>query len=211
MGGAFLSFYAFIGFEDMVNVAEEVKNPRRTLPLAIFLALMVCATLYAAIALVAVLQVEPSILGKQEVPLAYLYQTVTGRPPVLIGILSLFAIVNGVLIQIIMVSRILYGMAWKKWLPACLSTVHPRFRTPVKATALMIVIILILAILFPLVALAAFTSLVVLITFTLVNAALLKIKLSPEDETAEGIRVPVLIPALGIVCSLSLAAVSIFL
>src|SRR5690606_7693024 len=74
MGGAFLAFYAFIGFEDMVNVAEETKNPRRTMPLAILLALAIAAVLYLLIVVVATSVVSPAELAASNAPLALVYE-----------------------------------------------------------------------------------------------------------------------------------------
>jgi len=116
--GAFLAFYAFVGFEDMVNVAEEVRNPVRNVPLAILIALGVTTLLYAAVSLTAVLTVAPQQLAASDAPLATVYQQATGRKPVALSIISIFAVVNGALIQIIMGSRILYGMSRQGWLPA---------------------------------------------------------------------------------------------
>jgi basic amino acid/polyamine antiporter, APA family len=201
---AFLSFFAFIGFEDMVNVAEEVKNPTRTLPLAILLALLICTLLYAAISVIAVLQVSPEQLGKSSAPLADVFVAATGQKPTFIGLLGLFAIINGILIQIIMVSRIIYGMAKKNWFPAVFAQVSKRFRTPTLATLLVVGIILLLALSVPLVSLAKITSFVVLIIFTLVNAALIQIKRhQPKADNAT--IVPMIFPILGCSMSLSLA------
>lgn len=63
MLGAFLAFYAFIGFEDMANIAEEVRDPERNLPRAILLALGVATLLYLPVALVAVLSLPPQQLS----------------------------------------------------------------------------------------------------------------------------------------------------
>ena len=203
--GAFLSFFAFIGFEDMVNVAEEVRKPRRTLPAAIVLALVICTVLYAAIATVSVLAVPPEELAASAAPLATVYQQASGREPLFIGLIGMFAIVNGILIQVIMVSRILYGMSDRGWLPALLSTVHPTFRTPTWATLLVVVIISALGILLPFIALAAFTSFVVLLVFALSNAALIAIK-RKTPEAPDAVRVPRWVPFVGLTTALLLAA-----
>jgi len=122
--GAFLAFYAFVGFEDMVNVAEEVRNPVRNVPLAILLALGITTLLYAAVSLTAVLTVPPEQLAVSDAPLAMVYQQATGREPIALGIIGIFAVVNGALIQIIMGSRILYGMSRQGWLPTVLGWSH---------------------------------------------------------------------------------------
>jgi APA family basic amino acid/polyamine antiporter len=207
MAGAFLSFFAFIGFEDMVNVAEEVKNPRYTLPRAIVLALVICSLLYGGIALVTVLTVDPASLNSTSAPLAYVYQQATGKDPVFIGLLGLFAIVNGILIQLIMVSRVLYGMASKQWLPDGLATINKRFHTPVNATVITAIVVMVLAMTIPLVSLASATSLVVLLIFALVNAALISVKLK-QPPGPDAVQVPMWVPILGLVTTITLVAVS---
>jgi amino acid transporter len=196
--GAFLAFFAFIGFEDMVNVAEEVRDPTRVLPRAILLVLAASAVLYMLVALVAVLALPPEELAASSAPLAEIYLRATGEPPTLISLISMFAIVNGALIQIVMASRVLYGMSRERWLPAWLGRVHPRTRTPLWATVLVTGVILALALWLPLETLARATSLVVLVVFALVNLALLRIK--RRDPHPAGIRTyPAWIPLAGAV------------
>ncbi len=203
MLGAFLAFYAFVGFEDMVNVAEEVRNPVRNVPLAILLALGITTLLYAAVSLAAILTVAPEQLAASNAPLATVYQQATGSKPVVLSIISIFAVVNGALIQIIMSSRILYGMSRQGWLPALFGRVWSKTQTPVAATIAAAGTVLVLALWLPLVTLARSTSFLVLIVFTLMNLSLLRIKL--RDPHPEGIRVvPRWIPAGGIIASLGL-------
>lgn len=176
MLGAFLAFYAFIGFEDMVNVAEEVRDPSRNLPRAILLALATVAVLYTLVALVAVLAMPLSELAGSKAPLATIYERASGRSPTLIALIGLFAILNGALIQMIMGSRVLYGMSRERWLPDWLGRVHPRTRTPHLATLVVALLVLGFALWVPLVRLAEFTSFVILAVFTLINLALIRIK-----------------------------------
>ena len=203
MLGAFLAFYAFVGFEDMVNVAEEVRNPVRNVPLAILLALGITTLLYAAVSLAAILTVAPEQLAASNAPLATVYEQATGSKPVVLSIISIFAVVNGALIQIIMSSRILYGMSRQGWLPALFGRVWSTTQTPVAATVAAAATVLVLALWLPLVTLAKSTSFLVLIVFTLMNLSLLRIKL--RDPHPEGIRVvPQWVPAGGIIASLGL-------
>jgi len=203
MLGAFLAFYAFVGFEDMVNVAEEVRNPVRNVPLAILLALGITTLLYAAVSLAAILTVAPEQLAASNAPLATVYEQATGSKPVVLSIISIFAVVNGALIQIIMSSRILYGMSRQGWLPALFGRVWSTTQTPVAATVAAAATVLVLALWLPLVTLAKSTSFLVLIVFTLMNLSLLRIKL--RDPHPEGIRVvPRWVPAGGIIASLGL-------
>jgi amino acid transporter len=201
--GAFLAFYAFIGFEDMVNVAEEVKDPARNLPLAILLALLVTTLLYAAVSLVAVLSLSPAQLAASKAPLAEVYQQATGRRPVALSVISILAVVNGALIQIIMGSRILYGMSRQGWLPKALGKVYGTTHTPLIATAVTTGAIWVLSLWLPLVTLAQATSFLVLGVFCLVNLSLWQIK--RRDPHPQGVKVfPRWIPLLGLGASLGL-------
>ena len=118
LGGSFLAFYAFIGFEDMVNLAEEIKDVRRTLPAAIVTTLVVTTLIYVIVVLVANLAITPAELGQNDAFLALIYERKTGSNPALINLISIFAVLNGALIQIIMASRVPYGLSAQKWLPA---------------------------------------------------------------------------------------------
>ncbi len=202
--GGFLAFFAFIGFEDMVNIAEEVKNPQRTLPAAILLALFIATLIYASVSLIAVLALDTATLSESKAPLADLLSATSDIDPRIISSIGMLAIVNGALIQIIMASRIFYGMAKKGWIWSGLAKVSKKTRTPVVATWLVIVIILNLALWFPLETLAKGTSYLILIVFALVNASLISIKRSKPP--AEGIlNVPIWVPVAGFFSSVSLA------
>lgn len=176
MLGAFLAFYAFIGFEDMVNVAEEVRDPERNLPKAILLALAISTTLYFLVALAAVLALPPEQLAAHGAPLALIVEQYGGHSPRLISAISLFAVINGALIQIIMAARMLYGMSAAGWIPAIFARVSTSTGTPVFSTAVATCCVLLLALALPLVTLARATSTVVLVIFILINLALIRIK-----------------------------------
>lgn len=194
--GAFLAFYAYLGFEDMVNVAEEVQDPQRNMPRAILLAVVISTLLYAAVAIVAVLLVDPVQLGRSEAPLAEVYTAATGQAPVIISMIGVFAVVNGALIQMIMASRLLYGMSVRGWLPKWFSKIHIPTRTPLNSTLVIALLILFFAIILPMVTLAEMTSFLILIVFALINLALIKIK--QKQPRPEGVRVfSIWIPRLG--------------
>jgi len=198
--GSLLAFYAFIGFEDMVEVAEETRQVRRNLPIGIMLTLGITTLLYMTIMVTAVLAMPPEQLAQSPVPLARLYEHYTADDATIISIIGLFALINGALIQMIMASRVLYGMSSRKLLPAIISRVNRRTQTPLVATALTTVAILLLAVSGSLVSLAQATSLIMLLVFSLVNLALLHIK--RKHPRPEGLIVfPVLIPLLGFVVS----------
>lgn len=172
--GAFLAFYAYIGFEDMVNIAEEVKSPQKNLPIAIGASLIISTLLYVAIAYAAIASMPIEELSKSAAPLATIVEK-RGFSPNLIGIISLFAVINGALVQIIMASRVAYGMASQGMMHPSLARVHPKRRTPVVSTIVVTGIVLLFALVFPLVFLAKLTSMIILIVFTIVNAAYFKL------------------------------------
>lgn len=191
--GAFLAFYAFIGFEDMVTVAQEVKNPKKTMPKAIIIVLFVATLLYFAVAWVAISVVSSESLASTAAPLAMVYEKAVGEKALFLSILGMFAVVNGALIQMIMISRILYGMSSNGWIPKFFSYVHPKTATPVNATVVTAMTILVLTLLLPLLTLAQSTSFLIFIIFTLVNFALIKIKLR-SPAPADSISYPLFIP-----------------
>ncbi len=203
--GGFLAFYAYLGFEDMVNIAEEVKEPEKNMPRAIFLALIVSTILYAGVSIVAVQVMSPQALAQSDAPLADVYTAMTGKTPVLISFIGIFAVINGALIQMVMSSRLLYGMASRGWLPKSLAIIQTKTRTPVNSTILVVVIILLFSLSLQLVELARLTSYLVLTVFALVNLSLIKIKLKRQHAGDDkGIRFPIVVPLLGFITSAAL-------
>ena len=200
--GAFLAFYAYIGFEDMVNVAEEVNDAQRTMPRAILLCVIISTLLYGLVSLVAISVLTPLQLSLSDAPLASVYSTATGRAPVIISAIGVFAVINGALIQIIMASRMLYGMSDRGWLPGYLKKIHPLTRIPLNSTMLTVSLMIIFALLLPMVTLVELTSYLVLMVFALVNLALIKIK--RRDPEPEGASVfSVWLPVAGFVTTVS--------
>lgn len=207
--GGFIAFYAYIGFEDIVNVAEEVIEPERNLPRAIILVLVITSLFYLLVTLVSILAIAPERLSRTDAPLALVYQHATGREPIAITLISLVSVVNGALIQIIMASRVLYGMSRQRWLPASLGYVHPRTRTPLVATLVVTALILVFALLLPLLSLARLTSFVSLTIFTLINLSLWRIKRRGQNDY-HGFHVPQWVPLCGAVISLLFLGTQIY-
>jgi len=202
--GGVLAFYAFLGFEDMVNVAEEVVDAPRTMPRAIVITLVLTTLLYVAVALVSVLAVPPAELAASDAPLALVYERSTGQGTGAIAVIGVLAMVNGALIQVIMASRVLYGLAAQHWLPARIAYVHPRTRTPLVATAIAALAVAVLALGFGLGPLARTTSRLMLVIFALVNLALVFEK--RRAPPPEGVTVfPVWVPAGGFVVTVGFA------
>jgi basic amino acid/polyamine antiporter, APA family len=204
----FLAFYAFIGFEDMVNVVEEVKAPERTMPLAIIISISVCTGLYIILAIAAIRTLPLSTLTQSDAPLADLVSA-KGFSPTWIGIVSLIAVLNGALVQVIMASRVLYGMATQALAPQVLKNINPRTQTPIIATSWVVVLILVFALLLPLIQLAKLTSFIILIIFAAVNISLIRIKRLNTDDYV-GAVYPVWVPTVGaVLCLLLLGAQAI--
>lgn len=205
LGGAMLGFYAFIGFEDMVVVAEEVVQPRRNMPLGILLTLLVTLLLYMAVMVVSLLAAGPGGLVGVDAPLVEVYQQLSGGDGRVIALIGGFAIINGALIQIIMASRVLYGLADRGYLPRLLARVNPATRTPLVATSLVVALVLLMALLGDLVGLAIGTSVLMLSVFGLANLALLRIKLRETEHRSETPRswfsVPIWVPLVGALAS----------
>ncbi len=194
--GSFLAFFAFVGFEDMVNVAEEVKDVTRVMPRAIVITLSVTLVLYVVVALVAVRSVPVAELAASKAPLALVFERSTGWSPVPISLVAVMATVNGALIQIVMATRVLYGLAGQGQLPAAFGRVHARTRTPILSTITVTGAVLILALAFRTAPLAQATSFIVLIIFALVNLALWRIK--RHRPAAPGAPdLPIWVPILG--------------
>ncbi len=208
--GAFLAFFAFLGFEDMVNVAEEVKNPQRTLPAAILLALVVSTLLYTLVALVAVVTLDQQTLATSKAPLVDVLAATSNINPQIISVIGMFAVVNGALVMMIMSSRVLFGMARKGWIWPVLARLSARTRTPVITSWLVVFIILNLALWLPLESLARATSYIILIVFSLCHAALVLIKLRQPQPPSGVFTNPLWVPVIGCMASLGLLLYPIF-
>ena len=199
--GSFIAFYAFIGFEDMVNVAEETVNPEKNMPYAILLCMLIATFLYFIVALISVLSVSPETLSLSEAPLATIYEQTTGNKPFIIALISIIAVVNGALIQIVMASRVCYGLSQQGWIPKVFGEVNKKTQTPLVATTIITLTILIMAISFSIETLARVTSFLLLIIFSLVNLSLIRIKLkSPLIDNI--FLVPMWIPTTGFLACL---------
>jgi amino acid transporter len=208
LSGAVLTFFSFIGFEDMLNVSEEVKEPRRTMPRGIVGALGIATLLYIGVAITAVSVIPHQHFGRADLsPLA----RVTGKaapwlPPRTFDFITLFAVSNTVLINYIMGSRLLYGMARQGLLPALLGRVHRTRHTPHVAIITLLCIVLILAVSGgedAVKQLASATALLLLCSFMVVNSALIALKLRP-GEPPGGFEVPLVVPALGVLINATL-------
>ncbi len=175
LAGAVLGFFAFVGFEDIENMAEETVNPRRTAPLAIAWTLGLTIVFYVALALVAIAAPDRAAVTGSDAPLAEIFHQLTGRSGDGVAAMASVAMINGILVQIVMASRVLYGMANERLVPGWFGGLNRARRTPVRATVVLALAIMVLVIFFPLVALAELTSVIVLAVFGLVNLSLFRL------------------------------------
>lgn len=207
LSGAVLTFFSFIGFEDMLNVAEEVKEPERTMPWGIVLALSVATVLYIGVAVTAVSVVDYHELAKAPAPLsAICNEAAPWLPPRTFDYITMFAVANTVLINYIMGSRMLYGMARQGLLPAVLGRIHGQRNTPHVAIATLLVLVLILALSGgddAVRQLASSTALLLLFSFMVVNSALVVLMLRPGEPHGQ-FEVPIVVPILGILINATL-------
>ncbi|WP_299924067.1 amino acid permease [uncultured Pelagimonas sp.] len=198
--GAMLAFFAFIGFEDIVNMAEEVRDPTRTMPRAILLSLIITSSLYALVVWAALRAVAPDQLAGSEQPLALVWSTATGGDGRFLAAIAVFAALNGVLAQIVMASRVLFGLGKRTPALAVFHHAHPRFGTPALASVLVGASVMLGAVLLPVAVLAETTSAVLLAVFVLVNAALIAVKRRGQEGP---FNVPMYVPCLGLILSLA--------
>lgn len=199
-----LAFFAFIGFDGMVNIIEETENPAVNMPLGIFITLGIATLLYFSVAAVAVLVLPLEELAGSTAPISLLFENLTGVSPFAITLVAIGATLNGIVIQTILASRILYGMAAVNRLPKILARLNARTRTPFVATALVTVSTLVFALYFPISILAERTSQAVLVVFVLINLSLLRIKWR-RDPAPEGIFIaPAIVPLIGLVTCLGM-------
>ncbi len=195
-GGA-LAFYAFIGFEDMVNVAEEVRSPKVTLPTAIITAMTIAAGLYILVARVATAVVPAAELAGSEAPLLEVVRRAApALPEGLFTMVALFAVANTGLLNFVTGSRLLYGISRQRLLPAWLGRIHPGRRTPHGSILTVFAVALVLASSGTLADLAGTTSFLLLLVFLTVNLSLVVIK-RRDVAPREGFRVPSIVPLAG--------------
>ena len=206
-GTSLIAVFAFIGFEHLVNVAEEMKEPSRTLPRALFLTLGLTALVYALVVWIAVTAVPPQELARSSAPLALVFERLTGLPLVTMSAIAIVATLNGIIVHMIMIARVIYGLADQGSLPKALTRLNPVTHTPLLATAIGVGAILVLALAVPLAGLADLTARFTLVVFALVNLALIRIKAGTEAPPSGTFICPRWVPFAGLVSSVLLLVV----
>jgi amino acid transporter len=207
--GAVLTFFAFIGFEDILNVAEECRDPQRTIPIALITAMIVGASIYVAVAITSVSVVPWQELAAAPGPLTEVMRRAAPAIPVVVfaGI-TLFAVANTALVNYVTSSRMIYGMARQGLLPSALGKIGARARTPYLATLALFLILVPLAFFGSIAELASATVLVLLVVFAIVNGALFVLQGRPGEAKGK-FEVPRWVPALGTAICLVLITVRV--
>src|SRR5215211_4295740 len=203
LSGASLAFFALIGFEDSVNVAEETREPSRVFPPALFAGLGIALAVYILVTLIAGMAVPVDRLSESDGPLLEVVQLgPLAMNTKVFSAIALFALSNGALINMIMASRLVYGMAAQGIVPRQLGRVHGGRRTPWVAIVFVAALALALVALGDLEALADTTVLLLLMVFVCVNAAVLILRRDPVEH--EHWRAPTALPVLGALACLGL-------
>ena len=205
-GATVFAFFAFIGFNDMVNMAEETRAPSRNMPIAILGALAVTGLLYALVSLAAVRAVPREVLATTERPLALVWEAGSTTSAVFLSAIAVAAALNGVLAQIVMAARVLYGLGKRS--PALLAfrRTSKRFGTPTLGTIVVAVAVIGSALTLPVATLAELTTQALLIVFAVVNVALIGLK---RRQPKSPFDVPVFVPWLGVLACIATFAVSL--
>jgi amino acid transporter len=207
-----LAFFAMVGFEDSVNMAEEVKDPVRIFPKVLLTGLGIAGVVYVVVAIVAVALVPVGVLEASDTPLVEVVKAGAPGLPIetILPFISMFAVSNTALINMLMASRLIYGMARQHVLPPVLGVVHPRTRTP--WVAIVFTTTIAIGLIFYVTAFAnsdaiavlgGTTSLLLLAVFAMVNVAVLVLR---RDVRAGGehFKTPTALPVIGFAASLYL-------
>ena len=207
MQGAVLTFFSFIGFEDMLNVSEEVKEPQRTLPYALISAMVAATVIYMAVAITAVSVVPWRELAEAPGPLAEVVKRAAPWFPALgFTMITIFAVANTALVNYVMGSRLLYGLAKQGLAPAALGAVHKTRRTPHIAIAVLFVVVATLAMLGNIGDLASATVILLLSVFVVINIAYVMLKRRP-GEPKGAFETPAYLAVIGaVICLVMIVA-----
>lgn len=186
-----LIFFAFIGFEDMANVAEEVKKPKKTLPRAIILSVIISGIIYILVSLAVVRVVNWEELAASAAPIALVAERGLGSGAhILLSSIALFAITNTVLITLVAGSRIFYGMAREKVFPSILEKIHFKTKTPWIAVIVIMLTSIVFTLIGDIVIVANITVFAIVITFAAVNLAVIILRYT-EPDIERKFKVPI--------------------
>jgi APA family basic amino acid/polyamine antiporter len=191
MSAAGIIFFSYVGLDAVSTAGEEAHNPRRTLPLAIMIALVTVTGLYVATAVVAVAAQPAAEFEGQEAGLAAILEKVTGStwPGTVLAAGAIVSIFSVTLVVIYGQTRILFAMGRDGMLPEVFHRVHPRTLTPVHTTVIVAVVVGLLAGLLPIEFLAEMTSIGTLAAFIVVSIGVIVLRRTAPD-LPRGFRVP---------------------
>ncbi len=205
---AALVFFAYIGFEEMTRMAEEVKNPEKNMPRALILAVAITTIFYILVAIAVVSVMDFNVLAESNSPLADVVSKAWSSDAFFaFSIIALFATGNTVLLIMMAASRIIYGMADSGALPKPVSYVSPSRRTPWTAIAIVGILTMGFFMVGDIQEVANLTNFTVFATFLVINAALIKLRYDRRD-IKRPFKVPVnvgwfpVLPALAIISTL---------
>jgi APA family basic amino acid/polyamine antiporter len=198
-----IAFFSFLGFEAAANMAEEVHNPSRAYPRALFGAIGTAAVIYLLIAVGAVIVLPPAELAVSSAPLLdVVAATGAAVPPWLFGLIALVAIANGTLLFMVMASRVGYGLAEAGLLPRAFGRVLPKRRTPFVSILVVAALTIGLSLLGDVSTLAETTVLLLLLVFLSANVSVLMLKTDIVEHAH--FKVPRFVPVLAIIASVGL-------
>jgi len=180
---AALIFFAFIGFECVVKMSEETRNPERTIPKALLLSIAITTVLYVLVAVSAVSVLGWEKIGASSAPLADVAAAAFGPKAFLVlGVIALFSTANTILIDILTTSRLAYGMGADKSLPTILARIHPKTKTPWIAVIFVAAAAGLFVLWGNLHFVAELTDFAIFLTFIIVNLALIMLRYKMPDR-----------------------------
>jgi APA family basic amino acid/polyamine antiporter len=184
-------FFSYIGLDAVSTAGEEVKNPRRTMPLAIIGALIIVTTIYIAVAVVAVAAQPIGDFTDQEAGLSAILETVTGStwPATVLAAGAVISIFSVTLVVIYGQTRILFAMGRDGMVPPIFHKLSPKTLTPVPATLIAATVISLLAGVLPINFLAEMTSIGTLVAFLVVSIGVMVLR-STQPDLPRGFKVP---------------------
>jgi APA family basic amino acid/polyamine antiporter len=211
MSGAALIFFAFIGFQDITNLAEETRDAKRIIPRAVLLSLVISTVLYILVAIAAVSVVGWEALSTSGAPMSMILGNVLGpNAALMMSVIAMFSTGNTILICLIVASRMMYGMARDSALPTMLSKVNHRTRTPMLAILVTMLAALGFVLLGNLSFVAKLTTASIFVSFLFVNSSLIALRYkSPDEERA--FKVPLNIGKFPVIAGLGLISAVVML
>lgn len=197
LGGAILAYYSFVGFETSANVVEEIRNPSKVYPRALFGALLTAGAVYALVGLASAIALPADELSQSSGPLLDVVKASgAGIPDWLFSVIALVAVANGALLTMIMASRLAFGMSEQGLLPSVLARVLPNRRTPWVAIIATTVVAMLLTLTGDLSTLAETVVLLLLFVFLSANVSVLVLRRDHVDH--DHFTVWTFVPILGI-------------